>query len=304
MKIRRERIAAKRDHAEFRVPFCAGKGHGHMSVLNEYRDSTIYYHHSLDILPRSEDFPMHAHEMHEIFYFLSGKGRYIVEGNYYPLEPGSLMLMRSCETHKLLIQPDCPYERIAIHFSTEIVKAIDTKNALLHAFLDRKLGHYNLYDKASIRSGFINECLNNMETASAGDYSQRIAIISNLYPILSEIRPAFIIKQQETVSSLRRDISRELVDYINCNLNEELSLDELSKHFFMSKSQLNRVFKQATGSTIWDYILIKRLMTARQMLRTGMQALQVCQACGFRDYSSFYRIYKKRFNVSPQNDHL
>jgi AraC-like DNA-binding protein len=142
-----------------------------------------------------------------------------------------------------------------------------------------------------------------MKAVLMDDYNRKLAIISYLLPTLQEIRLTFLQKQQEAIPAHNQDASQELVEYVNYNLtSNELSLDTLSEHFLISKCQLNRIFKQATGSTIWDYVLIKRMMAARQMLRAGKPALEVCQTCGFRDYSAFYRLYKKRFHVTPQED--
>ncbi|MDD2362638.1 MAG: AraC family transcriptional regulator [Oscillospiraceae bacterium] len=274
-----------------------------MNTIYQFTDEEILLHHSIDKRPNPEDFPMHAHDMCEIFYFMSGNSRYMVEGSEYPLEPGSLMLMRPAETHKLQIQADSPYERYAIHFSPGILKHADPQGKLLEAFFDRPLGQQNLYPRSSFRSGYVHECLNDMKTMSSDDYDRKLAILSYLFPILQEIRSAFLQKKQEAIPDVSHDVSKELVKYINYNLSSnELSLDMLSKHFLISKCQLNRIFKQATGSTIWDYVLIKRMMAARQMLIAGKPAYEACQACGFRDYSAFYRLYKKRFHVTPQKD--
>ena len=275
-----------------------------MSILYSFHDNTMMFHHSVDKCPQQDNFSMHAHDMCEIFYFISGNCQYRVEGSYYPLEPGSLMIMRPGETHKLQITENIPYERAAIHFSSEIVRAIDPQGELLRAFMNRPLGQRNLYSRAAVRSSYVHECLEGMETSFTEEYSRRLAILSHLYPLLSEIQTAFLQKHHEIIPNPRRNIARELVEYINLNLNDELSLEALSDHFFISKCQLNRLFKQATGSTIWEYILIKRLFSARQMLRAGKPAIEVCQSCGFHDYSSFYRIYKKHFLVSPQEDRL
>ncbi|MCI8359840.1 MAG: AraC family transcriptional regulator [Clostridiales bacterium] len=67
----------------------------------------------------------------------------------------------------------------------------------------------------------------------------------------------------------------------------------------MSRSQLNRLFRQATGSSVWDYILLKRLVAARNAIRKGSAASEAAIACDWKDYSSFYRSYKTRFGVSP-----
>ena len=268
-----------------------------------YQDNQIIFHHSLSKNPDPDKFTMHAHKMCEILYFLSGSGKYIVEGSEYTIEPGSLMLMRQSEAHKVQIRPDCTYERIALHFSPSIIQQIDPEGKLLAAFKNRPLGQRNFYHRGSYRSGFVLECLNSMKSDTDDDYSRRLSIISHLFPILSEVNAAFITRQDETESKPYQNISRELVYYVNYNLmSPDLSLDSLCEHFLVSKCHLNRIFKNATGSTVWDYVLIKRMMAARQMLKSGKPASEVCQACGFRDYSSFYRLYKKYFNTTPQKE--
>ena len=96
----------------------------------------------------------------------------------------------------------------------------------------------------------------------------------------------------------------QLIDYINKNLYEPLSLSRLSDKFFLSQSQLNRLFKKATGTSVWEYITIKRLIAARNRIRVGEHSGKVCISCGFKDYSSFYRMYKNRFGVSPKQDDM
>lgn len=275
-----------------------------MSTLYKYNDDDLFFHHSYDQHPDPDNFPMHAHDMCEIFYFISGHSHYMVEGNDYPLKPGSLMLMRPAETHKLYLQSDSPYERYAIHFSPRVLNNIDPQGKLLEAFFHRPLGHQNLYTRTSFRRGYVHECLKSMQVASSDDYDRKLGILSYLPSLLQEIRLSFLESRHESTSNYTHDLCKELVKYINYNLTSgELSLDSLSKQFLISKCHLNRIFKQATGSTVWDYILIKRMLLARQMLRAGKLAHETCQDCGFRDYSAFYRLYKKRFHVAPHEDH-
>lgn len=274
-----------------------------MGSIYVYKDDLVFYHHTITPNPRPDDFSMHAHDMCEILYLLSGVGRYIVEGSEYTIEPGGMMLMRPSETHKVQMQPDCVYERIAVHFSKKIIEQADPKGELLLPFEKRPLGQWNYYQRSSFKSGFVLECLNAMKTDSGDEYSRRLSITSHLFPVLIEVRAAFGARQGEKEESQYHDISRELVDYINYNLmSAELSLDSLSRYFLISKPHLNRIFKKATGSTIWNYVLIKRMMAARQMIMSGKPAFEVCQACGFKDYSAFYRLYKKKFNLTPQQE--
>ena len=48
------------------------------------------------------------------------------------------------------------------------------------------------------------------------------------------------------------------------------------------------------------YIIQKRLVVAKQMLREGRPSSMVYQHCGFGDYSNFYRAFKAEYQISPK----
>ena len=97
-------------------------------------------------------------------------------------------------------------------------------------------------------------------------------------------------------------LSGQIVRYVNSNLFSHLSLQEVADHFYRSRSQISRIFQQATGSTFWEYVSIKRLLAARAMIQRGEKASNAAMVCGFADYSVFYRAYKNRFGHSPRED--
>jgi AraC-like DNA-binding protein len=54
-----------------------------------------------------------------------------------------------------------------------------------------------------------------------------------------------------------------------------------------------------TGSTIWEYIIAKRLILAKGMLKNGEPPTMVYTKCGFTDYGTFFRNYTSYFGFSP-----
>ena len=55
------------------------------------------------------------------------------------------------------------------------------------------------------------------------------------------------------------------------------------------------------GSTIGGYLLTKRLFLAKELIAAGTPITEVCYSCGFQNYSTFSRAYKKSFGESPRD---
>ena len=89
--------------------------------------------------------------------------------------------------------------------------------------------------------------------------------------------------------------------YINEHLTEELSVDKLAEAGALSRYYLMHKFKAMTGYSIHQYVTSKRLMLAKSLLAsTDDPIADVAFQCGFNDYSSFSREFKKAFSLTPK----
>ena len=271
-----------------------------MSELCVYRKDDLQFTHNYDTHPQQKDFFLHIHDQYEIYCFLSGNAEYLVEGNAYALKPGCILIMRPSEVHKVRIISEKPYERYVIQFADSLLDAVDPERYLLKAFWDRPLGQKNRYFPAEFEKMRPMELLDAMCAPAENEQERRLKILSYLYSLLEQLYTAFLKKDDPF--SVQRTSAEKMISYINQHLSDDLSLNLLSERFFLSVSQINRLFKQATGSPVGEYILAKRLMNARSLLREGQPAMEACQKSGFKDYSAFYRSYCKRFGVSPRED--
>lgn len=141
------------------------------NYLQEITYNNIYVRHAVDCNPDDSYCEMHIHTRCEIFYFVSGRAEYLVEGSKYPLEHGSVVIMRPAEAHRSKILADKLYERYTVNFPLSAADSIDPERILMKPFLDRPLGIGNLYlssefDGAAIENYFkkICGCKNNYET--------------------------------------------------------------------------------------------------------------------------------------------
>jgi len=267
-----------------------------MKCYGKYQDADIEFHYTLDPVPDPASFCMHTHERCELYCILSGRGVFRIEGSEYHLEPGDLLVMRPAEAHCIEPDPSLPYERAALHFHPSLLSSLDPEGLLLKPFYDRDPGRFNLFRDSDFPDLSHRLYVSNL-LRTAPD--RRVQLLCALVPLLNEL---YQISLRREGSPWREDDSlmHQIIRHINSNLSSPLSLSDLCDRFFISKPQLCRSFKRATGASVGEYITVKRLLNARSMLAAGTPPTRVCTACGFNDYSAFYRAYRKRFGVSPQ----
>ena len=97
-----------------------------------------------DIIPKEEILRMHAHDNYEIYCFLEGDAIYSVEGNFYELKYGDILVMKRGEVHNLIAKTAAPYSRYVVNFYPEAVLG-DNKDAVMDFIYNRPLGKYNRF---------------------------------------------------------------------------------------------------------------------------------------------------------------
>ncbi len=268
-----------------------------MPTVNQCLGENFELYHGVDNPPKAKDYFMHMHGQYEIYCFVSGNAHYVVEGTIYELTQGSVLLMRNSESHMLVLNGLDRYERITLNFRHELFENSGFSTSLLRPFHDRGLGEKNLYLPGELVGIDALTCFHKIFEESKF-MPPNDAFLGNLAALLSAINVAFI-KKSEHSAEKNSKLGNEIIEYINQNLLSSLSLQSISEHIHLSPSQLNRVFKETTGSSVYHYILLKRMILAREMIANGESAQGAALSCGFRDYSSFFRLYKKHFGKAP-----
>ncbi len=267
--------------------------------LYRYNSDDILFSRMLDPIPDQKNFCMHTHDFCELLFVLHGKGSYLVEGSRYPIQPGCILMMRDNESHQLLSDETQPYDRVVLQFYP---KAISSDSRLFEMFYGRELGQWNYYEPDQVRRSCAGDLLLRMQSHTLPKELTNLIFECEIPACLLLLLEVFFEMKAGGFQKREKGTGELLIDFVNQHLFDDLSLSFLSDHFFLSKSQLNRIFRASTGTTLWEYVLAKRLVVARQKIRSGGAIQQICRECGFRDYSSFWRAYRKKFGTGPAND--
>lgn len=249
----------------------------------------------------------HYHDFHKIVIFLSGRVTYHIEGIAYQLKPWDILLVHNDAVHKPVIDIAAPYKRMIFWVRPSFLQtchpAGDNLAACFEAAYRQKS---NLLRMSPDMLLIIRTILEQLDAAcrqeAFGGAILRDALFLQLIVYMNRMTlgrdPVALsagMERDETICRVLR--------YIDSHLAEDLSIEALGARFFLSKYHLMRKFKQHAGYSIHHYVLQKRLIRAKQMLKAGYSVTAACLESGFHDYSNFTRSFKKMYGVSPKQHH-
>ena len=244
-----------------------------------------------------KDFSYHYHDFHKIIVFISGKVTYHIEGKAYHLKPRDILLVSQGAIHKPEIDPSVPYERYIFWIRDDL--SCQELNTCFQKANDRS---FNLVRADSALQERLKDLLPEIEQTLQnehfGDPVLRDALFTQFMIYINRIFLRTSSSPDKKAYSSDTQVE-QLLKYINRNLSENLSIDQLAERFFFSKYHMMRKFKNETGYTIHNYITSKRLLMARSLISQGMPVMKAAQASGFHDYTTFVRAYKKQFGKAP-----
>lgn len=267
-----------------------------------YLNTDFQFFHLKD--NKAMQFEFHYHDFNKIIIFISGNVTYLIEGKTYNLKPWDILLVNSNEIHKPIIDQSEIYERIIIWVNSSfLLQHNDSQCNLLTCFELAAEKKINLIRLSSEILVGIKNLLSQMEdTQSSLEFGSKVLKNALFLQFIVQLNRMYLgIETNTEHPDIQYDESIEqILEYINANLNEDLSMDKLASVFYLSKYYLMRKFKQQTGYTVHNYILQKRLIAANALIRKGKSITSTCIECGFGDYSNFVRAFKKNFGLSPK----
>ena len=245
----------------------------------------------------------HYHDGYEIFVFLNGSVNYYIEQKCYHLKRGDIVIIRPNEFHRGICTNPGVYERIVMNMRSSFFDKIKNPIADLgYCFWSREHGcdnvaHLNEHDLHRL----IMLSYELKQSYESNKDEQKYIMYSSLIELLSLVNRTFI---QQTSSSSKPDnhmpaLVEEAMAYIEENLTDVITHEDIANHLYHNSTYINRLFKDATGLTMTQYIIHKRLSLATNYLAEGKKPYEACALSGFNDYTNFCRTFSKNVGCSP-----
>lgn len=240
-------------------------------------------------------FQLHSHDEYEIYMFLEGDTKYIVEEKNYTLSHGDVILIRKHEMHRAFHASNKHYKSFVLWINPQFFTQ-DEMTEFEEAFLENKFAPGNKISSETVReSGLYDAIMRLRKYMQSGEQNDSVIIRSVVTEIVYLINK---ISSFEGTEAINKPV-KKIINYINSHYTSEITLNTLCENFFISKYHLCRIFKDATGLTISEYIRQKRLTHVESLRREGKSLTEASIEAGFGDYSSFYRAYVKKNKKGP-----
>ena len=270
-------------------------------VLEDRRNGFfIKSYHSL-LSPQTREYREHHHTECELSLFLSGSGIYSVHGKRYPFFAGDVFLFGSNEAH-CITEIYEEMEVLNIHFEPRLLWEHAETVELLNLFAARSKEFSNRFSgDETLKQKILELELEISEQNPCCNVSCKYLLFSTFihmirsYPCIDPERG--LSSHSVTTRSLRHSI-----DYIHENIERKLTLKELADVACMTPTYFSSVFRKYNGISPWEYITIKRVEKAVEMLRTtDMTKLEIAEHCGFSSASNFYKAFATVTGKKPND---
>ncbi len=242
---------------------------------------------------------LHFHESVELLLSLSDGGDFFIGQDMYPIQKNMLFLLDSAVLHRTVHErTDQPYRRYIMHILPARLDRLSTPQTDFSRTIRGAQTCTALTDQQRRELTELFQGLEHTPPPRFGsDVRQNILLLELLLKICD------IWQSDPAESGIENpDYGRvqPILQYLQEHYTETFSLDSLARQFSVSKYHLCHMFKSVTGFSIMEYVIQRRIVLARELLRQPISVQEAGERAGFQTNSHFIRTFSAYTGVSPK----
>lgn len=219
----------------------------------------------------------HDHKDYEIFIYTSGKGKTSIDGKFYEVEQGTIVVMPPKVIHGSISYDNLRY--VAICGKCDELMHIDSPVM----FKDNEQG----------------EGLKLLQMIFANRYGNREYFNSLCFAFIY-----FVLKNVNVSNHIEKVVNNIKNQITACFYDSSINVTDLLKHSGYAEDYIRSHFKKIIGKTPIGFLTELRIRHAKTLIniyQNSMSLMEIATSCGFEDYIYFSRKFKLITGVSPQN---
>ena len=270
-----------------------------IASYNSIVDNFSFHHSVNDIVNAPYVCKCELHNQFEVFYLIDGEIKYRIEGEEYLVNKGDVLFVSPNEVHSIEVLGGNKYERIVVMFDLEkITQILSVGDMSLDKTIFSNVRGFRVIPRELLDSTDIKNIMFSISEKRDEKYLP-LFVLTKIFSLILELETIFS-KDNEGSFPLSIDkVVQKAVTYINDNIQNPLTLDEICSAIFVSKSSLCHKFAKSMHVTVNHYVTIKKIHHAAKLIRGGMSVIEASAAVGYNQYTTFYHNYKKILGTSP-----
>ena len=245
---------------------------------------------------------LHCHDFYELYIHFSGAKHYCIDNKVYPVEANHLMVIPPFRMHGLIgDQVLKDYDRCFLYISPNMLRSCGGQQLDLETFItqhtQRGICQFRMTEEEGQRCRrLLNELQSTQDSAAPlvrfDNYAKVVQFMSIICQAMSRANEA---SEPIVVNEAMQDV----LAYINEHYTTPIKLETIARQFGVSVSFLSLEFVKYTGRSVYDYVLYRRVLLAKELIASDRPLNEVAYHCGLNDYSSFLRSFTRLAGQSP-----
>ncbi len=273
-------------------------------VLSYYKNATDDFHITRITSPK-EALHLHSHNYFQIYYLVSGKLIHHLENTTASLAAGDIFILPPNQAHYIEM-PDGEVDFYSLSFMSDYFQTVKEANKLILDFLlylqaqqaERIEPKVSLsYEDTIFTDALFKRILAEFSDNKTG----KNEIIKESVSVLLSLFARVYFEENGTalIAKENRRLVMHSIEYIKNHFDEEITLSEIVRRSAMSKTNFCAIFNSITGMPFKEYLNRYRIERAAELIASGEKISVAGNACGYSDFSTFYRNFKKYTELSP-----
>ena len=264
-----------------------------------------------DTLKKKSINPSRHHKHHpelEIGFIVDGAGKYVIDDASYDFKSGDVFFVRANVPHCIPSMKSDEVLAFVIRINWYYMWNICAdyiETARIHTMITSAKPINSYFPKDSAVSKKVEEIRELFRDENDSTRFEIKRMILDLLILISESVANQIAAESNSRAPFHLYEIQNAVNYINENLSNTITLDDIAHAASMSRSYVSSYFKLVTGVSPYEYLLTARVEMAIKLLRkTELSITEIAQKCGFGSLSSFNKTFRRNLGVTPREYRL
>ena len=246
-------------------------------------------------------YPEEKHEFYEVVYTDSGTINCAFNDKLINLKQGDLLLIppKTVHSYKAIVNKSASIFIMCFRCTSDFLNIFENKIKLSN---DQKSLLAEIVKEA--KSAFHFPFNKKLKQLSSPLFGAQQLIENKLEELLinlirNELNQNNNIKLVMSTTELENNLVKDIVAFLKENVYGRISLEDISRQTFYSKTYLNKIFQKSLGYTIMQYYTELKIQEAKKLLREGVSSNDIAYKLNFDSPTYFTKVFKRLVKLTP-----